>query len=32
MRFKALLFNACITGTLLLGSVYCGGWKWGAHS
>jgi len=29
MRIKALLLHACVTGTLLLGSVFCGGWKWG---
>ena len=28
MRFKALLLHASVTGTLLLGSVLCGGWKW----
>jgi hypothetical protein len=29
MRIKSLLLRACITGTVLLGSAFCAGWKWG---
>ena len=28
MRIQYLLVRACVTGTLVLGSLACGGWKW----
>jgi hypothetical protein len=29
MQFKVLFLRASVTATLLLGSAFCGGWKWG---
>jgi hypothetical protein len=29
MQIRSLILRACVTATLLLGSAFCGGWKWG---
>jgi hypothetical protein len=29
MRIKYLLVRVSVPATLLLGSAFCGGWKWG---
>jgi len=31
MRLRVLIMRLGITGTLLLGSAFCGGWKWSPH-